>query len=85
MICFVSASAAGFEPLPCNAFSFCPDDVCWEPDIHKHTKGDCWLKFTEGPATPEASLCAQYMSVLHFNRLFAVFTADRTWWFSGHR
>ena len=42
-----------FEKLPCNAFAYCPDEVCFEPDAHHHTKGDCWLKFTEGPAAPE--------------------------------
>ncbi|GFH11989.1 uncharacterized protein HaLaN_07600, partial [Haematococcus lacustris] len=44
-----------FSKLPCNAFAFCPDDVCFEPDAHHHTKGDCWLKFTEGPVAPEAT------------------------------
>ena len=47
------ASAEGYAPLPCNAFSFCPDERCWEPDMHKHGLGDCWLKFTEAPASPE--------------------------------
>eukprot|EP00798_Chlamydomonas_sp_ICE-L_P012331 gene12331-15505_t len=42
-----------YDKLPCNAFVWCPDDVCFEPDAHHHTKGDCWLKFTEGPASPE--------------------------------
>ncbi|GLI68829.1 hypothetical protein VaNZ11_013371 [Volvox africanus] len=45
-----------FKALPCNAFAFCPDDVCFEPDAHHHTKGDCWLKFTEGPASPEVNM-----------------------------
>uniref|UniRef100_A0A7R9W011 Apple domain-containing protein n=1 Tax=Chlamydomonas euryale TaxID=1486919 RepID=A0A7R9W011_9CHLO len=42
-----------FQNLPCNVFTWCPDEVCFEPDAHTHTKGDCWLKFTEGPAAPE--------------------------------
>lgn len=42
-----------FENVPCNAFAWCPDEICYEPDAHKHSKGDCWLKFTEGPAYPE--------------------------------
>ena len=42
--------------LPCNAFVFCPDEVCFEPDMHEHTKGDCWLKFTEAPAAPEVNM-----------------------------
>lgn len=46
----------GFGSLPCNAFVFCADTVCFEPDAHKHTEGDCWLKFTEGPASPEVNM-----------------------------
>jgi hypothetical protein len=42
-----------FEALPCNAFSWCGADECFEPDAHRHTKGDCWLKWTEAPARPE--------------------------------
>lgn len=42
-----------FEDFYCNAFSFCAAEVCFEPDAHSHSKGDCWLKFTEGPANPE--------------------------------
>lgn len=45
-----------FKNLPCNAFSWCPDEVCFVPDAHKHTKGDCWIKFTEGPAYPEINM-----------------------------
>lgn len=44
------------EALPCNAFSFCASDICFEPDLHTHTRGDCWLKFTEGPANPEVNM-----------------------------
>jgi len=42
-----------FENLPCNSFTWCPDEICFEPDAHTHHKGDCWLKFTEGPVNPE--------------------------------
>ena len=45
-----------YTKLPCNAFAWCPDDICFEPDAHKHTKGDCWLKFTEGPVNPELNM-----------------------------
>lgn len=54
-ICLSAARSGPFTKLPCNAFAFCPDDVCFEPDAHHHTKGDCWLKFTEGPMQPEVS------------------------------
>lgn len=33
-----------FGNLPCNAFVFCPELECFEPDAHDHTQGDCWLK-----------------------------------------
>lgn len=42
--------------LPCNAFAWCGEETCWEPDAHEHHKGDCWLKFTEGPANPEVNM-----------------------------
>ena len=42
-----------YRNLPCNAFAFCPDPECFEPDAHQHTMGDCWLKFTELPHVPE--------------------------------
>lgn len=46
-----------FQNLPCNAFVWCPTKhaVCFEPDAHKHTAGDCWLKFIEAPAQPEVN------------------------------
>lgn len=50
---------SGFAKLPCNAFAWCsaPEGgICWEPDIHKHTSHDCWLKFTEGPAQPQLNM-----------------------------
>jgi len=49
-------TAGPFGNLPCNAFAFCAFDNCWEPDAHKHSKGDCWLKFTEAPANPEVNM-----------------------------
>eukprot|EP01025_Chloroclados_australasicus_P024425 TRINITY_DN244_c0_g1_i1.p1 TRINITY_DN244_c0_g1~~TRINITY_DN244_c0_g1_i1.p1 ORF type:complete len:257 (+),score=34.33 TRINITY_DN244_c0_g1_i1:225-995(+) len=45
-----------FSKLPCNAFAWCSEEVCFEPDAHTHTKGDCWLKFTEGPIQPEVNM-----------------------------
>ena len=44
-----------FNDLPCNAFVWCDiaNDVCFEPDAHVHTAGDCWLKFTEVPENVE--------------------------------
>lgn len=45
-----------YGALPCNAFTFCDADACFEPDAHAHSRGDCWLKFTEGPAAPEVNM-----------------------------
>lgn len=45
-----------FIQLPCNAWVWCAEEVCWEPDAHIHTKGDCWLKFTEVPNIPEVNM-----------------------------
>eukprot|EP01060_Flectonema_neradi_P002837 TRINITY_DN11785_c0_g1_i1.p1 TRINITY_DN11785_c0_g1~~TRINITY_DN11785_c0_g1_i1.p1 ORF type:complete len:475 (+),score=66.64 TRINITY_DN11785_c0_g1_i1:101-1525(+) len=44
--------------LPCNEWVFCPKDspVCFEPDAHTHTAGDCWLRFTEHPQSPEINM-----------------------------
>ena len=46
-----------FGKLPCNAFVYCPvgEARCFEPDAHMHTGGDCWLKFTEVPESPEVN------------------------------
>lgn len=44
-----------FSRLPCNAWVWCPEETCFEPDAHQHTKGDCWLKFTELPHRPEVN------------------------------
>ncbi|KAI8464342.1 MAG: hypothetical protein J3K34DRAFT_120330 [Monoraphidium minutum] len=45
-----------FKELPCNAFSWCGAPVCFEPDAHNHTQGDCWLKWAEAPASPELNM-----------------------------
>jgi hypothetical protein len=28
----------------CNIWTFCPEEQCFAFDIHKHLKGECWLK-----------------------------------------
>mmetsp|Transcript_14643 Transcript_14643/g.46587 ORF Transcript_14643/g.46587 Transcript_14643/m.46587 type:complete len:249 (+) Transcript_14643:420-1166(+) len=45
-----------FQNLPCNSFTWCPHEECFEPDAHHHTRGDCWLKFTEAPQSPELNM-----------------------------
>ena len=29
--------------------------ACFEPDAHKHSLGECWLKYQELPQSPEVS------------------------------
>lgn len=53
---FGGMDSSPYKLLPCNAWVWCPEDVCWEPDAHSHTKGDCWLKFTEAPHIPEVNM-----------------------------
>ena len=35
----------------CNMWVFCPEEQCFAFDIHKHTKGECWLKQQSGDVT----------------------------------
>jgi len=46
-------AAGPFSRLPCNVFAWCSQQTCFEPDVHTHSFGDCWLKFSEGPLNPE--------------------------------
>ena len=45
-----------YATLPCNAWTWCSQPVCFEPDAHSHHFGDCWLKFTELPHAPEVNM-----------------------------
>jgi len=49
--------AAGFQGLPCNSFAYCAAALCYSPGepLGAHKQGNCWLKFTEGPGSPEVS------------------------------
>ena len=52
-----SARGGGpFGGLPCNVWTWCSQPVCFEPDAHKHSFGDCWHKFTELPEAPEVNM-----------------------------
>ena len=44
-----------FVGLPCNVWTWCSRKKCFEPDAHSHSFGDCWLKFTELPESPEVN------------------------------
>lgn len=43
-------SGGPFSQLPCNAWAWCPDEVCWEPDAHHHTKGKGLPSVVQAPA-----------------------------------
>ena len=50
------SGGAPFTGLPCNVWTWCSRKVCWEPDAHSHSFGDCWLKFSEAPESPEVNM-----------------------------
>lgn len=45
---------------PCNSWVFCPEEVCWSPDIWNHTMGECWLKVQEDPSNPKVNFRGGY-------------------------
>ena len=44
----------------CNSWVFCPDDRCFAPDVHKHQRGECWLKNQLDPASPSVNMRGAY-------------------------
>jgi len=46
----------------CNSWVFCPEEVCWSPDIWNHTFGECWLKVQQDVNNPQV-LPAQLVRV----------------------
>jgi len=44
----------------CNSWVFCPEEVCWSPDIWNHTKGECWLKVQQDPRAPKVNFRGGY-------------------------
>lgn len=32
---------------------WCPEEVCWSPDIWNHTRNECWLKVQLDVSTPK--------------------------------
>ena len=44
----------------CNSWVFCPEPVCFAPDAHKHTFGECWLKDQRDPAAPSVNMRGSY-------------------------
>ena len=45
-----------FERFMCNVWVWCGAETCFEPDAHKHSFGDCWLKWSETPENPEINM-----------------------------
>ena len=37
-------------------WTWCAQPKCFEPDAHTHSFGDCWLKFSELPESPEVNM-----------------------------
>lgn len=44
----------------CNSWVFCPDPVCYAPDAHKHTQGECWMKDQRDSASPSVNMRGKY-------------------------
>ena len=76
------ATGAPFGGLPCNIWTWCSRAVCFEPDAHKHSFGDCWLKFSELPEAPEVNQRTPGMRPA-FMRRHRRDMANGTTWVSG--
>ena len=44
----------------CTSWVFCPEPVCFAPDVHKHTLGECWMKQQRDPAAPSVNMRGAY-------------------------
>lgn len=51
--------------LPCNAFSYCPNEKCFTPAAGVYTKGQCWLKWQEGVNDPQVNMQGAYDAEYH--------------------
>ncbi|CAI5503596.1 unnamed protein product [Closterium sp. Naga37s-1] len=69
-----------FARLPCNVWVFCSAPSCFEPDAHTHTFGDCWLKFSEAPQSPEVNARGEYPRELRARHAEA---PERCQWVAG--
>ena len=38
-------------PHVCQIWTYCPEEQCFAFDIHKHTRGECWLKYQDSDPT----------------------------------
>ena len=71
-----------FRGLACNVWTWCSRKVCFEPDAHSHSFGDCWLKFSENPESPEVNMRTPGMKP-SFMRRHRKQMADGCPWVSG--
>ncbi|EOD41972.1 hypothetical protein EMIHUDRAFT_194609 [Emiliania huxleyi CCMP1516] len=46
----------------CRAHVKCNSWVCFAPDAHKHTRGECWMKDQRDPASPSVNMRGAYTS-----------------------
>jgi len=46
--------------LGINQYRDCPEPVCFAPDAHKHTFGECWLKDQRDAAAPSVNMRGSY-------------------------
>lgn len=44
----------------CNSWVWCPDPLCWAPDIHNHTQYECWTKIQKDPLMPAIHFQGRY-------------------------
>ena len=44
----------------CNSWVFCPEPICFAPDAHRHTYGECWMKHQRDPAAPSVNMRGAY-------------------------
>ena len=80
-----SARGGGpFGQLACNIWTWCSRKVCFEPDAHSHSFGDCWLKFSELPESPEVNMRTPNMKP-SFMRRHKTQMVDGCSWVSGVR
>ena len=76
------SGGAPFGGLPCNVWTWCSQPVCFEPDAHSHSFGDCWLKFSEMPEAPEVNQRTPNMRAA-FMRRHRKQMVNGTTWHSG--
>ena len=52
--------AACVDHRQCNSWVFCPEPLCYSPDIWNHSFGECWLKQLVDPSAPPVNMRGEY-------------------------